>query len=569
MTSNKNKNLLIFLSLILFNLVIYFNGIGNEFVWDDSYLAEENYHIRDAGNIKDLLTMEDKPATFSGRGYFRPLINLTYLSDYLLYGGKPYGFRLTNIAFHIACVIMLFLLVQLITGSRLISLMTAIIFSAQAVHVEAVTLVSGRNNVICTLFVLFSVYFYIRSSRYVSASSFFLSMVFLFLGAASKEFAFVVPFIFVLYDYNYTRSFSISRNIDKYAISVLVLTLFMVYRALTVPMQGAFRFNLSTMYIRVINTFQVFVNYIRSQIIPDSLSIYFDLPLKDSLFSLPILTSFIVLAALFMLVIYFKRSDKALFFSFFAYFILLLPVSNIIEIPGSIMADRWLYPASCFFALFLSRLIFLIASKWKELVPIITISFALFLTYFTIERNHVFKTDYSLFLDTVETFPESAMARNNLGTELKKMGRVKEAEEQYLYAIESNPEYNLPYNNLGVLCGERKEHERALEYFKKAYDLNPRYALTPFNMGITYDDLGNIKESSLYYEIALSLNPQHFDSYYNLAANYYGQQKYEETIKVLKRALKHTYDEEKKKTLTDKIKMVTGVIEAQKTPDNN
>ena len=205
----RQSNLAIVVALILFNLIIYFNGIRNDFVWDDVYLVKDNYKIREISNIKELLTMEDKPPIFSGRGYFRPFINLTYLLDYQIYKDKAYGFRLTNIIFHILSSIALFMLILLITENRPLSVAAAAIFSAQAVHVEAVTLISGRNNVICTFFILLTLYYYVKSVKQQKSSFFIYSMIFLFIGAASKEFAFMVPFIFILYDYSFSDDFSL------------------------------------------------------------------------------------------------------------------------------------------------------------------------------------------------------------------------------------------------------------------------------------------------------------------------------------------------------------------------
>jgi tetratricopeptide (TPR) repeat protein len=520
----------IVLTLILINLIIYFNGIKNEFVWDDSYIVRDNYLIRDVSNVKKLLTAEDKPAVFSGRGYFRPFINLTFMADYQIFKGGAYGYRLTNIAFHILCSVMLFLLVMLITSNRLLSFTAALIFSAQAVHVEAVTFISGRNNVVCAFFMLVSLYYYIKNDKESRFPYLILSMLFLFIGAMSKEFAFVLPLIFILYDYTFGDDFSVRKHILKYAASFSVLMLFMVYRALFIPMTGAFRINYPTLYLRVINTSRVFINYIRCQIIPLDLSIYFNLPIKNSIFAPEVLLSFLMLAGLVLLVICFRKKDRVLFFSFFAYLILLLPISNIVEIPGAMMADRWIYPASLAFALFLARLIFLAFKEKERLITLAVIVFVLSLSFFT------------------------------LGTEYRNRGLIDEAEMQYLLAIKYKPDYNLPYNNLGVLYGLRKDHNKALGYFKKAYELNPTYALTPFNMAVTYDDIGALDESNKYYEIAISLNPEDFNSYYNLASNYYRQKKYEESLEVLKRALDITYDEVKKEEINNKIKMVTDVI---------
>ncbi len=568
----KNNQIIVAL-LVLFNLAIFANGLNNDFVWDDSYLVEDNQYIRDAGNIKKLLTMEDKPATFSGTGYFRPLINLTYLLDYQLYGGKPYGFRLTNILFNIACVVMLFYLVLLITSDQLLAAATALIFSAQAVHVEAVTWISGRNNIICMFFILPSLYYYIKNSRDGKKSHLVYSMLFLFLGAASKEFAFVLPALFVLYDYCFDDDFSLRKNVSKYAIAFATLFAFMLYRTLTVPMKGAFRLESASLYKRIITTVGIFLDYMRNQIIPNKLSIYFSMPLEESILAPKVIISSLLLVALLVFVFLYRKKEKALFFSLFAYFLLLAPVSNIIKIPGALMADRWLYPASAMFSLFLARLIFIACKKSESLKFSIIIIFVIFLSLFTVQRNHTFKNNLLLFADVLARYPESPDALNNIGVELMERGLDDEAEGYYLQSLKHDPKYNLPYYNLGIMydikadkiAGSNNEQsllyrEKALEYLHKAYELNEKYAPTAFSIAKVNDGMENPQESIKYYNISIKLNPQDYSSYYNLGANYYNQGEYGKAISTLNDALKITYDKHDREELKKKIKMMTDVM---------
>ena len=111
----KHTNLIIISALILVNFIIYFNGIKNEFVWDDDFLVKNNHYITDTCNIKNLLTKEDAVPNFPGTGYYRSLVNLTYMFDYQIFKDEAYGYRLTNIVFHLLCSIVLFFLVMLIT----------------------------------------------------------------------------------------------------------------------------------------------------------------------------------------------------------------------------------------------------------------------------------------------------------------------------------------------------------------------------------------------------------------------------------------------------------------------
>ncbi|MFC1856204.1 tetratricopeptide repeat protein [Thermodesulfobacteriota bacterium] len=563
MQINKQSNFIIIITLVLFNLIIYFNGINNDFVWDDTYLIRDNLIIRDISNFNKLMSKEDKPDDFAGRGYFRPFINLTYLVDYKIFNNAPAGYRLTNIALHISTVIIMFFLLLLITENTLLSFSAALIFSAQAVHAEAVTLLHGRNNVICALFILLSLLFYVLSDKMKNKKYLIHSMIFLFLGAISKEFALMLPIIFILYDHTFDEQFTIKKHYKKYITSFAVIFLFFVYRTLAVPMEGAFRLNLPTLYLRLINMLRVHVSYMRSQIIPDNLSIYFDLPLAKSIFAPEIFVSLITISAIIFLVIYFRKKDKVPYFALFTYFLLLVPVSHIFEIPGNMMADRWLYPASFAFALFLASLIFHLFSKNIRYATVFIIIFSIFLSFFLLKRNKALKNDFTFYLDTVRVSPNSALARNNLGNELDKRGRFDKALEQYLMAIELNPDYNLPYNNIGVIYGRKKEHKKALKFFLKSYELNPLYSVTPFNIAVTYDDLGKIEEAIKHYKIAISLNPEDFNSYYSLAAAYYRLKDYKSALDILEDARKIAYDDARKSEIEKKIKMMKVRLDRQ------
>ncbi len=107
MKFNTQSNLFIIGILIIFNLLIYANGFNNDFIGDGADLIQNNYTIRDFSNIKPLLTIEDSEANTPGTGFFRPFINMTYLVDYQLLGGRASSFRPTNIAFHVGSSIVL------------------------------------------------------------------------------------------------------------------------------------------------------------------------------------------------------------------------------------------------------------------------------------------------------------------------------------------------------------------------------------------------------------------------------------------------------------------------------
>jgi tetratricopeptide (TPR) repeat protein len=71
------------------------------------------------------------------------------------------------------------------------------------------------------------------------------------------------------------------------------------------------------------------------------------------------------------------------------------------------------------------------------------------------------------FKKALELKPESAMAGNELGIALRKLGKFEEAEAAYQHAIASQPDYAPAHLNLGVLYDlYLAEPQKALDQYE-------------------------------------------------------------------------------------------------------
>jgi tetratricopeptide (TPR) repeat protein len=530
-------------------------------VWDDTWYIRDNLLISEVSATKNvfklLMVAEDAPINVAGSGYFRPLADLTLVLDYTIYGRAPYGYRLTNILLSTLCSIALFYLVMLLTGNRLLSFVTALIFTAQAVHVESVTWISARNGIMCMLFMLLSFYHYIKHVRLKKSSHLVYSLMFLFLAAASKEFGFVMPLIFIFYDYCFNEDFSIKKNLLKYAAAFSAVALFIIYKSQVTLLGKSFTLEPLTLTKRIAATFPIMVKYMINQIVPYDLGIHSNHQLKESFFDPIVIISFLILITLIVIVFRQRKKDKMIFFSFFSYLILLTPVSNIAKIPGNtLMADRWLYPASFSFALFLSHLLCKFLKGKERLISIVVILFVVFLSFFTIQRNYVFKNNFTLFSDAVKKNPTSAMILTNLGHHFQEAGNNDKAINYYNEALTYSPDYYIAYINLSAIYGSKGEYQKALNMLKKADSINPDNPLTLNNIGAVHGALGNYDESNKYYNLAISIKPDLYHAYFLLANNYYVQRKDDKAIETLKKVLKRSPDEADRQKASEQIKRI-------------
>ena len=90
--------------------------------------------------------------------YLRPLLGVSYKTDYALWGVNAGGFHASNVLWHALNVVLLFFVSYLLTGKdRMTALLSAALFAAVPVHAEAVAWIPGRNDVIYGFFWLASV----------------------------------------------------------------------------------------------------------------------------------------------------------------------------------------------------------------------------------------------------------------------------------------------------------------------------------------------------------------------------------------------------------------------------
>ncbi|MBI4679863.1 MAG: hypothetical protein HY753_01285, partial [Nitrospirae bacterium] len=98
--------------LLIISIGVYLNTLPNEFVYDDEYQVLENLWIRDAKYIPEIFLTN--VWAFVGEeklsNYYRPLMHITYMIDYHIFGLKPWGFHLTNIIFHAGVTLLVFLI---------------------------------------------------------------------------------------------------------------------------------------------------------------------------------------------------------------------------------------------------------------------------------------------------------------------------------------------------------------------------------------------------------------------------------------------------------------------------
>ena len=158
--------------------------------------------------------------------FYRPLISVFMVSDYVLYNRDGIGFHITNLLFHMTSVLFIFLTGRHLgkglvaqedvtapsapLSPRAVTLywpfFAAALFGLYPLHTEAVSWITGRVDAVVTAFITGSFYFYLKSRQKESPLWFWLSIIFMILGLTSKEMTITLPATFVLFELIFPRS---------------------------------------------------------------------------------------------------------------------------------------------------------------------------------------------------------------------------------------------------------------------------------------------------------------------------------------------------------------------------
>ncbi len=196
------------LILAILVFVVFANTLSNGFVFDDVSMIKNNPAIRDPERIGLYFT---RPFFSVGRptigpvayDYYRPMVLVSYLADYAIWGLRPTGWHFSNILLHaVASALVYLLLVRLKLGTGA-SFAGAAIFSIHPALADSVAGVSGRSDPLCAIFFLTSVYCYLVARRERSSKALALkicSWLAFALALLSKENAIALPLVLAAYE---------------------------------------------------------------------------------------------------------------------------------------------------------------------------------------------------------------------------------------------------------------------------------------------------------------------------------------------------------------------------------
>jgi protein O-mannosyl-transferase len=194
------RRVIVCVSILLAALtwIVFGQTLRYDFVtYDDSSYVYHNTKITGGLNIASI----SWAFTHIHAINWHPLTTITHMLDCQLYGLRAGGHHFSNVLLHTIGVVLLFIVLQRMTGALWRSAFVAAVFAIHPLHVESVAWVSERKDVLSGVFFMLTLLAYDHYARAPSIWR-YLTVAFVFgLGLMSKPMLVTLPFVLLLLDY--------------------------------------------------------------------------------------------------------------------------------------------------------------------------------------------------------------------------------------------------------------------------------------------------------------------------------------------------------------------------------
>jgi Flp pilus assembly protein TadD len=544
------------LLIAVFVGLLYLNSLGNQFTnWDDGMIYQNP-------NIRNLNWEGIKKIFEPGKtGTYQPVRILSYAIDYKFWNLNPLGYRITNILSYILTCVMVFFTLRLLSSHLRkgrpfdshfrVGLFGSLLFAAHPVHVEAVTWLSARKEVLQGFFFFLAFYLYLRAREGEGRKKilFFAAvLVSILMAILSKPSAVVFPGVLLIYEVALKQNGwvdFVKRHWMFFALSLIVSLIFtLILMRVMLNAGGIKAYHGGTFFNNLLVSFYVLLYNIKLLIFTMNYSAAYAIRVP---FPLLTLQTFLVVLAVFLLMglsFWSLKKTKVLFFSFFFFLVTLLPYLNIIPI-STVLADRYVFIAS-FSMVFLlgigfDRLYSFIHPRTSRgFFKILSLILFVFLlgcySFMTIHQNRIWENSYTLWSDAVEKSPESNVANALMGVVYMGLGMDEKAVAYLEKAVQILPVDYESRNNLGIVYGRLDKPEKALNELMTAISLKPENDNIKINLSVYYQRQKEYKTSEEVLKCLISKNPRDARLYFRLGLLYKEMGLYEAAISELIRA---------------------------------
>lgn len=476
--------------------------------YDDPDYVTENAHVR-AG-----LTPEGVAWAFgsSFAGNWFPLTWLSHMLDCELFGLNSRWHHFTNVWIHALSTLLLFAVLQRMTGARWPSAIVASLFALHPLHVESVAWVAERKDVLSAFFWVLTLWAYAGYVARPGRGRYALTLLMFCLGLMAKPMLVTLPIVLLLLDrWPFGRGARILEKLPFFALSIAASVVTYVVH----QQAGATAsFELVPVATRFENALVSYAVYIVKMFWPAGLAVFYPYS-KESLAVQAVLAG-IALGTITALVVRAFRGRPYLAVGWLWYLATLAPVIGLVQAGAQARADRYTYIPMIGLSIALVWSAADILKPWPRARMALAgavCSACAVLTWFQVRH---WQDGISLFQHAVDVTSENYVARFNLASLLHARGKDGEAVAQLREVVRIRPYFATAHAELGQLLAKQGQAEEALRELQAAVRLKPDDADAHYRLGSALGALGRADQAAAEFSETIRLQPGNADAHYNL-----------------------------------------------------
>jgi tetratricopeptide (TPR) repeat protein len=450
---------------------------------------------------------------------WHPLTWLSHMLDAQLYGLQPRGHHLTNVAFHLANTILLFLFWARVTGALWPSALVAALFALHPLHVESVAWVAERKDVLSAFFWLATMWAYAGYAASPSTRRYLAVLLCFTLGLLAKPMLVTLPLVLLLLDYwplgrvpggpgaapgfagmSEPRAVAAKRVYwqlfkEKIPLFALAGLSCLITLAAQKGSGAVMPLALRPLGPRLANALAAYVEYLVKLFWPFPMTFFYPLA--------PVPWWQAAGAGLALLALSIWLLSRARRYPYLAvgwlwYLGALAPVIGLVQVGGQALADRYTYIPFIGLFVMVAWGVSAATAGWRYRQALLSLGAGAALLaclLATWVQAGYWRNSETLFHHALQIDKNNYMAYHHLGMALAAEGKIDQAVAAYRQTLTIAPQYPSTYNNLGIIYAEQGRFDEAVAFFKEAIRLTPANISFYRNLALTYQKQGKTAEA--------------------------------------------------------------------------
>ena len=513
---------------LLATVAVYANHFHGEFHFDDVHTIQNNAFVRSLRNIPLFFT---DAATFSAlprNQSYRPLVTTTVALDYWLGGGlDPVVFHATNFAlFLLLCGLLLVLYRRVMdlarpgAANRWLALAAAAWYALHPANAETVNYIIARSEILSTLGVVLALVLFAGGG---AARRRHLYLVPAALAVLAKESAAMFAPLLLLFVICFERDIALrdlARPREAAAVLRPVWPAFAVCLGLaliSLRLASHYTPGGTSRWRYVLTQPFVILHYGWSLLLPVRLSADTQWPLVAEPLESRVLIGGLFLIALVAIawLASRRRRTRPVAFGVLWFLVALLPTSSLVPLAEPMNDHRMFFPfvglvLAVVWAAGLAVERRTVAVQMLAAVTAVAVIGAM--AYGTRQRNIVWRTEESLWLDATIKSPQNGRGLMNYGVIQMRKDNFAVAGDYFERALQLTPEYAYLHVNMAVLDAAVGRPRDAERHFRDALRYEPNNPVSYTHFARWLASIGRTEEARLLTETAVGLSPGDADA---------------------------------------------------------